>query len=185
MFGNHHFNLYFHNSEKNENEIIEEIQLKFPTKKEILRTVETILPKDLANLSISFIDSSRNDKWFEYDLFCGRYEKQNYCCVIPIGDIGGESEQTLGHFIIFGDIIAKKLFNLQSFKKYFPYIEYLQCVCLKEWNSLREIGENHIISDPLEYTEHWAMNGFIHRTNTGTYDCNWDVESDFEIDIDF
>ena len=190
MFGNHHFNLYFHNIEKNENEIVEEIQLKFTTKKEILKIVEAILPKDLANLSISFIDSSRDQEWFEYDLFCGRYEEenekeQNYCCIVPVGDIGGESERTLGHFIIFGDMIAKKLFSLQNFKEYFPHIEYLQCICLKEWNSLREIGEDNIISNPFEYSEQWAMNGFIQRTNTGTYECDWDVESDFEIDTDF
>jgi hypothetical protein len=185
MFGNHHFNIYFHNIEKNENEIVEEIQLKFTTKKEIFKVVKTILPKDLANLSISFIDSSRDQQWFEYDLFFGRYEEQNYCCIVPIGDIGGESERTLGHFILFGDTIAKKLFNLKKFKEYFPHIEYLHCVCLREWNSLREIGENYIISNPLEYSEQWAMNGFIHQTNTGTYENNWDIESDFEIDTNF
>ena len=107
MLGRHQFNMYYQDGG-----YPEEIKINFDNKNSLINSVTKHLISDLATFSVDYIDESRQNKDYEYDVYCGKYEDTGksvpHITIIAISLDAKDEEETLGNIMMFSDLILKE-----------------------------------------------------------------------------
>lgn len=189
MLGNHQFNMYYQDGG-----YPEEIIINFDKKDTIINSLIKSFKKDKKKIEeqliysiVDFIDEDRQNKDYEYDVYCCKYNQLGklipHVAIIAISlDIIDEQE-TLGNIIMFSDLILKKFLESKRFQKACGIISDIECHCVQEPSSSRGMNydTDFLYKNPWKYSDYWRMRGWLSLTESTTED--WDVESDFTPDL--
>ena len=182
MLGRHQFNMYYQDGG-----YPEEIKINFDNKNSLINSVTKHLISDLATFSVDYIDESRQNKDYEYDVYCGKYEDTGklvpHITIIAISLDAKDDEETLGNIMMFSDLILKQFLKSKRFQKACGIVSNIECHCVQEQPRSRGMNydKHFLYKDPWRYSTYWRMRGCLSLDIPDTN--NWDVESDFTPDL--